>query len=146
MPILFDFHVSFTCGTKGCVWNFNSDQLLCLTSAPGAQFELTRVITSYYGLNVYAIQSVTNKKYLALVGNGPQVSASCDHAEKALLFRATPTNGPNDPFLWEIASTGDFLRVDVNQDCIILANGSSTEDWYCHLGIAGSIESTIVTD
>ncbi len=150
MPIMFDFHVTFTVGECGYAWNFNSDGFLYLAKSPGEQFVLTNVTDDpQYGSNVYAIQSVSYGKYLALASDGKKIVANSASPEKSLLLRAEPTNGDDDPFLWEVASTGDYLHVSVNQADFnfILADGTAagSELADCQFRIVATASSTVVS-
>lgn len=148
MPIMFDLQATFTAGKYGCSWNFDADGFLCLSKPPGQQFTLTNV-TDYpqYGKNVYAIKSVSNKKYLALANDGLKIVANSDSPEKSLLLRAEPTDGDDDPFLWEVATSGDYLRVSDDPVHSILADGTAAGDELikCQFRIVGTATSSIVS-
>jgi hypothetical protein len=149
MPAIFDVQVRFSAGGNGWEWDFNSDGLLYLTTPPGALFRLTKVTDCpQYGKFVYAIQSVSNDKYLVVSGQNRQIIANSESAEKALLLHAQPSNGNTDPFLWEVADTADYLRVALDQANLILADGTAGGNQVseCQFHIIGSTVSTIVSN
>lgn len=136
MPLLFNPTCTIAATDCKYLWDLDKNNNLCLSKC-GSSFCLISVKP---GNDLYAIQSQSNGKYLALGSDNQAVTATLDSVDGALQIRAIPLDTiSNDPFVWSIPASGDFLKVnDPGGTNKIFGNGTGADDPDCRFIINGA--------